>query len=38
MKKNDEKQTGLSPVTIGIAMVGSVGVWLVVEWLKRVLA
>lgn len=38
MRPPDEKQTGLSPLTIGVAMVGSVGVWLVIEALKRVLS
>jgi hypothetical protein len=38
MKRPDDKQTGLKPLTIGLAMAGSVGVWLVVEALKRVLS
>lgn len=38
MKKDDDKSQGLSPVTIGIALGASAGVWLVVELLRRVLS
>jgi hypothetical protein len=38
MKKPDEKQTGLSPVTLAVAMGASVGVWLVIDVLRRVLS
>ena len=32
----DDKQTGLSPVTIAVALTASAGVWLVIEVLRRV--
>lgn len=38
MKPPDEKATGLKPVTIAIAMGASVGVWLIVEVLRKVLS
>ncbi len=34
---HDDKQTGLSPLTIGLALTASAGVWLVIEVLRRVL-
>lgn len=37
MKKNDEHSQGLKPLTIGIALGASAGVWLLVEVLRRVL-
>ncbi len=36
MKKTDDKQAGLSPVTIVVALGASAGVWLVVDVLRRV--
>ncbi len=36
MKKHDDKQDGLSPLTIAAALGASAGVWLVVEVLRRV--
>jgi hypothetical protein len=36
MKKPDDKQSGLSPLTIAIALSASAGVWLVVDVLRRV--
>ena len=35
MQKPDDKQTGLSPITIAVALGASAGVWLVVEVLRR---
>lgn len=39
MKKPDadDKQSGLSPVTIAVALVASAGVWLVIDVLRRIL-
>lgn len=36
MKKPDDKQTGLSPVTIAVALGASAGVWLLVDVLRKV--
>jgi hypothetical protein len=36
LKHDDDKQTGLHPLTIAVALSASAGVWLVVEALKRV--
>jgi len=36
VKQPDDKQTGLSPVTIVVALGASAGVWLVVDVLRRV--
>jgi len=38
LKKPSGKQTGLFPVTIAVAMGASVGVWLVIDVLRRVLS
>jgi hypothetical protein len=38
LKQDDDKQTGLHPLTIAVALGASAGVWLVVEALKRVLS
>ena len=38
MKKTDDKQSGLSPLTIAVALGASAGVWLVVDVLRRVLS
>lgn len=35
MKTHDDKQTGLSPLTIAAALGASAGVWLVVDVLRR---
>lgn len=36
MNKHDDKQAGLSPVTIAVALGASAGVWLVVDVLRRI--
>lgn len=36
MKKDDDKHSGLSPLTIAVALGASAGVWLVVDVLRRV--
>ena len=38
MKKlsDDDKQTGLNPVTIAVALTASAAVWLVIDVLRRV--
>lgn len=38
MKKPDEQSRGLSPITIGVALGASAGVWLLVELLRKVLS
>lgn len=38
MKKPDEQSRGLSPITIGVALGASAGVWLLVEVLRKVLS
>ena len=40
MKKagDDDRQSGLSPLTIAVALGASAGVWLVIDVLRRVLS
>jgi hypothetical protein len=35
LKNDGDKQTGLNPLTIALALGASAGVWLVVEFLSR---
>ncbi len=35
MTSNDDKQTGLAPLTIAVALGAAAGVWLVVDVLRR---
>ncbi len=37
MAKRDDSSRGLSPFTIGLALSGSAAVWLLVEFVRRVL-
>ena len=34
---DDDKQSGLSPLTIAVALSSSAGVWLVIDVLRRIL-
>lgn len=38
MKNGDDRQSGLSPLTIAVALGASAGVWLVIDVLRRVLS
>ena len=33
---DDDKQSGLSPLTIAVALTASAGVWLVIDVLRRI--
>ncbi len=35
-KPDDDKQNGLSPLTIAVALGASAGVWLVIDVLRRI--
>ena len=37
MKTPDDKHSGLSPLTIAVALGASAGVWLVIEYLRGLL-